>query len=70
MKLNKESIYKAVYFVGVAVATISLNLLPNEIGDYWNGYSVEIAGILLEIGVVYLIVDNLLSRASEKRNKP
>lgn len=50
----------------VALCTIALSLL--ELSDnYWQGYSVEVAGVLAELAVVYLFLNTFISKLEKNK---
>lgn len=59
--------YQFAFVMLVVFVTVCLSLITP---DFWSGYSVEFAGILAEVGVIYIAVDWLLKRQQEKLSKP
>lgn len=59
--------YQFAYVVFAVSVTVFLSCITQ---DFWSGYYVEVAGILAEVGVIYIAVDWLLKRQQEKLSRP
>ncbi|NOH57164.1 hypothetical protein F0261_03810 [Alteromonas sp. 07-89-2] len=59
--------FRAVYALIVLIVTLFLSEYTK---DFWSGYKVEFAGILLEVAIIYLLVENLFQRKKNKQLIP
>lgn len=59
--------FRSAYALVVLVITLILSVSTD---NFWSGYSVEFAGILLEVAIIYLLVENLFQRRKNKQLIP
>ncbi len=66
-RLSMSSIIRTVYVLSAAGVTF---FLSENIKSFWDGYGVEFAGVLLEVTVIYLLIENLFQRKKNKQLLP